>query len=63
VMMPSTTLFKSSSSFTTTEVAAMQDDASKAKEKRGWSPRISFDELVSEMVTADFEEAKRHNAL
>jgi len=49
--------------FRPTEVETLLGDASKAKEKLGWSPRISFDELVSEMVTADFEEAKRHNAL
>ena len=49
--------------FRPTEVETLLGDASKAKEKLGWTPRISFDELVSEMVTADFEEAKRHNAL
>ena len=29
-------------------------DASKAKEKLGWTPRITFAELVKEMVQTDF---------
>jgi GDPmannose 4,6-dehydratase len=42
-----------------TEVDTLLGDASKAKRVLGWTPRISFDELVSEMVTADLNEAKR----
>ena len=34
-------------------------DATKAKEKLGWQPRISFEELVAEMVQADLKEAER----
>jgi GDPmannose 4,6-dehydratase len=34
-------------------------DASKAKKELGWEPKISFDELVKEMVLADLEVAKR----
>ena len=49
--------------FRPTEVETLLGDATKAQEKLGWTPRISFDELVAEMVTADYEEAKRHNAL
>jgi GDPmannose 4,6-dehydratase len=30
-------------------------DSKKAKKKLKWSPKISFEELVSEMVTKDLE--------
>jgi GDPmannose 4,6-dehydratase len=30
-----------------------------AKARLGWSPRVSFRELVKEMVAADHESAKR----
>ncbi|MBW2043228.1 MAG: GDP-mannose 4,6-dehydratase [Deltaproteobacteria bacterium] len=42
-----------------TEVENLLGDAGKAKEKLGWQPRISFDELVSEMVREDIREAQR----
>ncbi|MEM6638898.1 MAG: GDP-mannose 4,6-dehydratase [Pseudomonadota bacterium] len=45
--------------FRPTEVETLLGDPSKAKEKLGWTPQTSFDELVSEMVTADLEDAKR----
>jgi len=45
--------------FRPTEVDALLGDASKAREKLGWSPRISFNELVKEMVAEDLELAKR----
>jgi GDPmannose 4,6-dehydratase len=41
------------------EVEALLGDASKARAKLGWSPRVSFEELVHEMIDADFEEARR----
>ncbi len=44
--------------FRPTEVDTLLGDAGKAKEKLGWEPRISFAQLVAEMVQADFEEAK-----
>ena len=31
----------------------------KAKEKLGWSPKITFEELVSEMVSEDYKSAQR----
>ena len=37
----------------------MLGDASKAKDKLGWSPKISFDELVTEMVREDLKSAER----
>ena len=45
--------------FRPTEVDTLLGDASKAREKLGWAPRISFNELVKEMVEKDLELAKR----
>ncbi len=45
--------------FRPTEVESLLGDPSKAMEKLGWQPRISFRQLISEMVAADLEEAKR----
>jgi GDPmannose 4,6-dehydratase len=45
--------------FRPTEVESLLGDASKAKKELGWEPKISFDELVQEMVLADLEVAKR----
>jgi GDPmannose 4,6-dehydratase len=42
-----------------TEVETLLGDASKAREKLGWTPKISFNELVKEMVLHDLKEAKR----
>jgi GDPmannose 4,6-dehydratase len=42
-----------------TEVDTLLGDAAKARQKLGWSPRIKFDELVSEMVREDFNLARR----
>jgi GDPmannose 4,6-dehydratase len=45
--------------FRPTEVETLLGDASKAHRELGWSPRISFEELVVEMVDADFKTARR----
>ena len=45
--------------FRPTEVDALVGDSTKAREKLGWRPRVSFAELVSEMVTEDLREAER----
>ena len=45
--------------FRPTEVETLLGDATKAKEKLGWVPQISFKELVAEMVNYDVEEARR----
>ena len=42
-----------------TEVETLLGDPSKAKEKLGWVPKITFEELVAEMMEKDFENAKR----
>ena len=45
--------------FRPTEVESLLGDPRKAKRKLGWEPKISFAELVKEMVLADLEVAKR----
>ncbi|MGO4222709.1 GDP-mannose 4,6-dehydratase [Lysobacter sp. TAF61] len=45
--------------FRPAEVETLLGDASKAKEKLGWSPKITFNELVSEMVREDLKAAER----
>ena len=45
--------------FRPTEVETLLGDSSKAKKKLGWTPEISFKELVSEMVEQDLMEAKK----
>jgi len=45
--------------FRPTEVEALLGDSTKAKEKLGWEPKISFDELVAEMVREDYKSAQR----
>jgi len=45
--------------FRPTEVETLQGDASKAKAKLGWMPRISFAELVAEMMREDLKAAER----
>ena len=42
-----------------TEVEELIGDATKAKEKIGWSPSIKFKELVRIMVKADWEKVKQ----
>lgn len=45
--------------FRPTEVDSLLGDATKAREKLGWRPKISFKELVAEMVHADLKAAER----
>lgn len=45
--------------FRPTEVETLLGDASKAKEKLGWTPKITFKELVAEMVREDLKSAER----
>ena len=41
------------------EVETLLGDASKAKDKLGWTPKCGFKELVNEMVDSDMEHARR----
>lgn len=45
------------------EVDLLLGDASKAKEKLGWEPRVSFSQLIKMMVENDLEESRDEQAL
>jgi GDPmannose 4,6-dehydratase len=45
--------------FRPTEVQDLLGDAGKARKKLGWKPRITFEQLVAEMVEADMKEAQK----
>ncbi|MDX8400535.1 MAG: GDP-mannose 4,6-dehydratase [Gallionellaceae bacterium] len=45
--------------FRPTEVESLLGDASKARKKLGWSPKTSFEELVTEMVREDLKSSER----
>lgn len=49
--------------FRPTEVETLLGDPAKAKEKLGWVPEISLDEMVQEMVATDLADAKKHALL
>lgn len=45
--------------FRPTEVETLLGDPGKAKQKLGWTPRTTLQQLVKEMIQADYESAKR----
>jgi len=45
--------------FRPTEVETLLGDATKARKKLGWKPKIKFKELVAEMVREDLKAAER----
>jgi GDPmannose 4,6-dehydratase len=45
--------------FRPTEVETLLGDPSKAKEKLGWEPKISFEDMVREMIVEDLKLAER----
>ena len=45
--------------FRPTEVETLLGDPTKAKEKLGWTPKVTFKELVAEMVREDLKSAER----
>lgn len=45
--------------FRPTEVDTLLGDATRARERLGWTPTISFEELVKEMVEEDLAQARR----
>jgi GDPmannose 4,6-dehydratase len=45
--------------FRPTEVETLLGDPTKARQKLGWTPKITFHELVSEMVREDLKSAER----
>ena len=48
--------------FRPTEVSSLLGDASRARNELGWTPRITFDEMVAEMVLSDLNEAQRYKS-
>jgi GDPmannose 4,6-dehydratase len=46
-----------------TEVETLLGDPSKARQKLGWAPRTDFRSLVSEMMQADYNSARRDSLL
>lgn len=49
--------------FRPTEVDALTGDARKARERLGWSPTVSFEELIRMMVDYDMELARQETTL
>jgi GDPmannose 4,6-dehydratase len=49
--------------FRPTEVETLLGDPSKAKQKLGWVPEISMDEIIMEMVANDLDKAKQYALL
>jgi GDPmannose 4,6-dehydratase len=49
--------------FRPTEVETLLGSPAKAKQKLGWKPEITLDQMVEEMVAADLAEAKKHALL
>ncbi len=45
--------------FRPTEVESLLGDPAKAKKNLGWEPEISFEQMVSEMVSQDLTESVR----
>lgn len=46
-----------------TEVETLLGDPTKAKEKLGWTPQITLDEMVAEMIDHDYAQASQHALL
>lgn len=49
--------------FRPTEVDSLLGDASKARRQLGWTPEISLDQMIDEMVATDLDEARKHALL
>ncbi|HOD35363.1 MAG TPA: GDP-mannose 4,6-dehydratase [Syntrophales bacterium] len=49
--------------FRPTEVDVLLGDFTKARKKLGWSPKVSFEQLIDMMVASDFEIAKKEKTL
>ena len=49
--------------FRPAEVSSLLGDASKARTKLGWQPKVMFEDLVREMVDADLAAEQKANPL
>jgi len=46
-----------------TEVETLLGDPAKAKQKLGWVPEITLDQMICEMIASDLDQAKQHALL
>jgi GDPmannose 4,6-dehydratase len=46
-----------------TEVETLLGDPAKAKRELGWTPEITLDQMIVEMVSSDLDRAKQHALL
>jgi len=46
--------------FRPAEVDSLLGEAARARDKLGWSPEISLEEMITEMVANDLDQARRH---
>jgi GDPmannose 4,6-dehydratase len=46
-----------------TEVETLLGDPSKAKDKLGWTPDVTVDQMISEMVAHDLDQARQYALL
>ena len=49
--------------FRPAEVETLLGDPTKARERLGWTPQITLDEMIAEMVAGDLEAARQHALL
>ncbi|MNT66809.1 GDP-mannose 4,6-dehydratase [compost metagenome] len=49
--------------FRPAEVETLLGDPAKAKARLGWEPEITLDEMITEMVASDLDQARRHALL
>ncbi len=49
--------------FRPTKVETLLGDPSKAKQKLGWVPEITLDQMIEEMAAADLAETQKHALL
>jgi GDPmannose 4,6-dehydratase len=49
--------------FRPTEVDVLLGDSAKARKTLGWSPKVSFEQLIDMMVASDFESAQKEKTL
>ena len=47
----------------TAEVETLLGDPTKAREKLGWIPEITVEQMCAEMIASDLDAARRHSLL
>jgi GDPmannose 4,6-dehydratase len=46
-----------------TEVETLLGNPTKAKQKLGWVPEVTIDQMIEEMIVHDLDQAKQHALL